>query len=137
MLVLTSVIDGVIDMETLAIALGPDGDVTNGFDSTGLGTNVGGGANPNSDGKSFNVQVNDTPLPEITVIDGMAATECTAAVFAFNASLIPASNLTVNLSVTDAPYADFWSAPNKGGKSVTVIARQAIANFTVPTTGRI
>ena len=135
-LVLTTVVDAVIDTETFTIVLGPDGDVTNGFDRTSLGTNVGGGADPDADSKSFNVQVNNVPFPEITITGGTAVTEGTAAVFTVNASPVPASNLKVNLTVADAPHADFVSSTNQGsGKSVTITAGQATANFTVPTTG--
>ena len=99
-------------------------------------TNVGGGADPDADSKSFNVQVNDVPFPEITIIGGTAVTEGTAAAFTVSASPVPASNLTVNLSVADAPHADFVSSTNQGsGKSVTITAGKATANFTVPTTG--
>ena len=62
-LVLTPVVDAVTDTETFTIALGPDGDVTNGFDRTSLATNLGGGADPSTTANSFNVQVNNTPPP--------------------------------------------------------------------------
>ena len=135
-LVLTTVVDAVIDTETFTIALGPDGDVTNGFDRTSLGTNVGGGVAPDADSKSFNVQVNNVPFPEITITGGASVTEGTAAAFTVSASLVPAFNLSVNLSVVDALHADFVSSTNQGsGKSVTITAGQATANFTVPTIG--
>ena len=231
-LVLTPVVDGTTDTETFTIALGPDGDVANGFDRISLGTNVGGGADPHATNKSFNVTVNDTPppppsapanftatvgdkqitlswanadntaitryqfrqktgtgsygswmsmmnsnanttthtvtglangtaysfqvravastvngtasaevsatpkVPGITVTSGTAVTEGTAAAFTVSASPVPAFNLSVNLSVADAPHADFVDTPNEGSdKSVTVMAGQATASFTVPTTG--
>ena len=230
-LVLTTVMDAITDTETFTIALGPDGDVANGFDQTSLSTNVGGGANPSTTANSLNVQVNNfNPMPsvltglnatigdrqitlswanadntaitryqfrqkagtgnysswtditnssatttthtvtrltngtaysfqvraragtvdgaasaevsaiprvpEITITGGTTVTEGMAAVFTFNASPVPASNLTVNLSVADALHADFVSSTNQGsGKSVTITAGQATANFTVSTTG--
>ena len=231
-LVLTPVVDGITDTDEFIVALGPDGDVTNGFDQTSLGTNVGGGANPNPSGSRsiFLIVVNNTPppaaptgliatagdrqvtlnwtdpgngiidnwqyrqkagsgsfgswtdipnstatttrhtvtgltagteytfevravagtanspssnqamatpfRPEVTITGGTAVTEGTAAVFTVSASPVPASNLTVNLSVADAPHADFVDTSNEGsGKSVTVRAGQATANFTIPTTG--
>ena len=72
-LVLTTVVDAVTDTETLNITLGPDGDVTNGFDQTSLSTNVGGGADPSTTANRFNVQVNNfNPMP--SVLTGLNAT---------------------------------------------------------------
>ena len=60
---LTAVDDGTADHnETFNIALGADAD----FDDPGLGTNVGGGADPHSSNNAFSVTVNDPP-PSVSV----------------------------------------------------------------------
>ena len=132
-LVLTPVIDAVTDTETFTIALGPDGDGTNGFDRTSLGTNVGGGADPSTTANSFNVTVNDTPLSEITITGGTAVTEGTAAAFTVSASPMPTSNLTVNLSVTEAAGSSFVNSTNKGMKMVIIPASSGSMTYTVAT----
>ena len=68
-MILTPAVDGVEeDAETFTIALGPDGDVPNGFDravdDAGIPqTNVGGGANPDGTNNSFNIVVNNLNPP--------------------------------------------------------------------------
>ena len=58
---LTATADGVTESggETLTFALGPDGAGSNGFDRAGLGTNVGGGADPHAADNSVSLTVND------------------------------------------------------------------------------
>ncbi|MCY4305757.1 MAG: hypothetical protein OXC62_13415, partial [Aestuariivita sp.] len=62
--------------ETITVALGPDGTGMNGFDHNGLGTNVGGGANPASAAadNSFDVVVSSVVPPGviISVTDSIA-----------------------------------------------------------------
>ncbi len=63
-LVLTAVQDVVSEgTREVVVALGPDGTGANGFDRTSLNTNVGGGANPSSTARSFQVQVTDDDAP--------------------------------------------------------------------------
>ncbi len=69
---LTATADGIAEgsgegSETYTIALGPNDATANGFDLTTLGTNVGGGADPDSSANTFNVQVNDPPPPSTGV----------------------------------------------------------------------
>ncbi len=58
---LMATVDGVTESggETLTFALGPDGSGSNGFDRGGLGTNVGGGADPHASNNSVSLTVND------------------------------------------------------------------------------
>ncbi|MCY3805105.1 MAG: hypothetical protein OXG91_01260, partial [bacterium] len=51
--------------ETFTVALGPDGAGANGFDRTGLGTNVGGGADPHGTDNAFDLTVTDAQTPQI------------------------------------------------------------------------
>ena len=94
-LTLTTIIDNMAETggsEMLTLALGPDGTGTNGFDLNTRMTNVGGGADPNSDAtkNTFSVTINDVdneaPMPSVlslgaideqceltkTQLDGMA-----------------------------------------------------------------
>ncbi len=69
---LTATADGIAEgggegSETYTIALGPNDASANGFDLATLGTNVGGGADPDSSDNTFNVQVNDPPPPSAGV----------------------------------------------------------------------
>ena len=58
--------------ETFRIELGPDGAGANGFDRASLGTNVGGGADPHPTTRTFDVTVNDTVLPTLSIDDTSA-----------------------------------------------------------------
>ena len=61
---LTATADGTADSgESFSIALGAD----SAFDAAGLGTNVGGGADPHSADNTFSVTVNDLPQPMVFV----------------------------------------------------------------------
>ncbi len=69
---LTAATDGIAEgggegSETYTIALGPNDATANGFDLATLGTNVGGGADPDSSANTFNVQVNDPPPAGVTI----------------------------------------------------------------------
>ena len=76
------------------------------------------------------------PVVSIARQGSAVVTEGGSVVFRVTASRTVIANLTVNLSVADAPHADFVDTPNEGSdKSVTVMAGQATANFTIPTTG--
>ena len=77
-----------------------------------------------------------TPVVTIAPKAASAVTEGTDAVFTVSASPQPTSALTVNLTVEDAPNADFVSSTNQGsGKTVTIAANTASADFTVATAG--
>ena len=76
------------------------------------------------------------PVVSIARQGSAAVTEGTNAVFKVTAPRTVTANLSVNLSVADAPHADFVDTTDEGsGKSVTITTGQATATFTVPTTG--
>ena len=78
--------------------------------------------------------VTATPLmPEITITSGTAVTEGTAAVFTVSASPVPASNLTVNLTVAEATGSNFIASNNKGMKTVDIPASSRSMTYTVAT----
>ncbi len=63
----------------------------------------------------------EASLPPVTITAAATATEGAAANFTVTSSPAPSANLTVNLSVADAPHSDFVAAANEGaGKTVTV-----------------
>ncbi len=122
--------------ETFSIELGPDGAGTNGFDRTTLGTNVDGGANPHATANNFDVMVNNKAFPTVTISPGSTVTEGTAASFTVRANPTPTSNLTVNLTVEDAPNSDFVAPSHQGsGKTVTINANTSSKIYSVPTVG--
>ena len=72
-LLLTTVADNTPEggSETLTLALGPDDETANGFDLNTRMTNVGGGADPDSDeaNNKFNITINDdmtAPVPDLS-----------------------------------------------------------------------
>ena len=78
--------------------------------------------------------VTATPLvPEITITSGMAVTEGTAASFTVSASPVPASNLTVNLTIAEAAGSNFAASDDKGMKTVTIPASSRSVTYTVAT----
>ena len=59
----------------------------------------------------MSVSVTDNDLPEVTIMAGASPlNEGTMASFTVSADPMPSSNLSVNLTVTDAPHANFASA---------------------------
>ena len=103
-------------------------------------TGLGGGAVGTGNGQ-FTVIDDDAPattVPEITIAPSRneAITEGGAARYTVSATPAPTANLTVNLSVADAPNADFVAAGNQGaGKTVTIAANRPSAAYTVRTAG--
>ena len=82
------------------------------------------------------VKVTDGDEPTVTVAGGGAVTEGTAARFTVSADPAPLADLTVTLSVSDAPGADFVASGNEGaGKTVTIAANTASATYEVATQG--
>ena len=74
--------------------------------------------------------------PEISIAAGTSpVTEGTAASFTVNATSQPASNLTVNLTVAQdtTDGADHVASGNLGTKTVTIMAGQSSATYTVAT----
>ena len=120
--------------ETFSIALGAD----SAFDAAGLGTNVGGGADPHGTDRSFDVTVHDVaPPPAVTVTVGAAVTEATgralfALLFTLRATPAPSAELPVN--VTWAQSGDFFRPRDLGPQRITILAgdnTQAITLRTV------
>ena len=101
------------------------GDITVAL-AAGAGYQIG---SPNS----ATVTVNDDDNPTITISSGSAVTEGTAAQFTVTSSTAPASDLTVNLSVSDASGSDFIASSNEGNKTVTIKADSTSATYSVPT----
>ena len=125
--------------ETLKVALGPDGRVTNGFDRSGRGTNVGGGADPSADSNSFEVLVvelvDGDPVITVTA-DASRVTEGGMASFTIRANPAPAAEtpLTVTLNVVDTPGSDFVGrGVEGGGNTVTIEAEATTVKFTFST----
>ena len=116
--------------ETLTVALGPDGSGTNGFDHSSLRTNVGGGADPHSSSKSFDVVIESedvtapppkppTPsLPSVSISGGSPVTEGGTATFTLNASPAPTASITVKVSVGES--GSFARSGQTGSRSVTI-----------------
>ena len=72
--------------------------------------------------------------PTVTIAAGTSpVTEGTAAAFTVSANPAPGADLTVNLSVTDAPDADYLAAGNEGSKTVTISSGSTNAVFSVAT----
>ena len=101
------------------------GDITVAL-AAGAGYQIG---SPNS----ATVTVNDDDNPTITISSGSAVTEGTAAQFTVTSSTAPASDLTVNLSVSDASGSDFIASTNEGNKTVTISTGNTSATYSVPT----
>ena len=78
--------------------------------------------------------VTATPfVPEITITSGTAVTEGTAASFTVRASPVPASNLTVNLTVAEATGSNFVTSDDEGMKMVMIPASSGSVTYTVAT----
>ncbi|MDE0648696.1 MAG: hypothetical protein OXI08_11830, partial [Cyanobacteria bacterium MAG IRC4_bin_6] len=117
-------------VERYTIALGPDGDGTNGFDRTGLGTNVGGGADPHGTQNSFHVW-KDLGHPSVTITGGPAEiSEGSTASFTLTANPAPSTPFTLTVEVTDS--GDFATAGQTGSRTVS-IGPEGTGSFTVTT----
>ncbi len=73
--------------------------------------------------------------PTITIAGGSAVTEGTAASFTVTASAAPSTNLTVNLTVSEAAGSDFVASSNEGADTVTIASGSTTATYTVDTVG--
>ncbi len=88
--------------------------------------------------KTQTVTIADDDVPVVTIAakNAAAVTEGAAVVFTLTANPAPAADLTVNLSVADAPNADFVAAGNQdAGKTVTIEAGETEAEYAVATVG--
>ncbi|MDE0129318.1 MAG: hypothetical protein OXQ86_07120 [Gammaproteobacteria bacterium] len=76
------------------------------------------------------------PRPEVTVEPGASpVTEGSDAVFTVRADPAPQANLVVDLTVADAPGADFVAADDEGAHTVTIPAGRTSADYAVATVG--
>ncbi|MYE21554.1 MAG: hypothetical protein F4X84_04125, partial [Synechococcus sp. SB0662_bin_45] len=117
-------------VERYRIALGPDGTGANGFDRAGLGTNVGGGANPHGTQNSFHVW-KDLGHPSVTITGGPAEmSEGSTASFTLTANPAPSTPLALTVDVTDS--GDFATAGQSGSRTVS-IGLDGTGSFTVTT----
>ncbi|MYK06468.1 MAG: hypothetical protein F4040_01815, partial [Synechococcus sp. SB0670_bin_20] len=117
-------------VEGYRIALGPDGDGANGFDRAGLGTNVGGGADPHGTENSFHVW-KDLGHPSVTITGGPAEmSEGSTASFTLTANPAPSTPFTLTVDVTDS--GDFATAGQTGSRTVS-IGPDGTGSFTVTT----
>ena len=82
---------------------------------------------------TYTITNDDGAAPTITISGGDAVTEGTGAQFTVNASPAPSVNLTVQLDVSDDDSSDFVAADDEGRKTVTILASQTSATYTVPT----
>ena len=64
---------------------------------------------------------------------GSPVTEGTAANFTVTANRAPATDLTVNLTVSEASGSDFVAAADEGAKTVTIAAAATAATYSVTT----
>ena len=89
-----------------------------------------------SDTVTFTIQNDDGALlPEVTVAAGTSpVTEGGNAEFTLTASPAPSANLPVDITITDAPNADFVASSNQGSKTVTIPTSGSVT-YTVPTVG--
>ena len=121
---------------TYTIALGPDGDSANGFDRSGLGTNVGGGADPHATQTSFDVEVTPAqqasePMPpELSLSSGTGGTEGAAVEFTLSAAPAPSAPLEVTLTVSQT--SDHVGSGEIGQRTVTVTASGSVT-VSIPT----
>ena len=133
-LVLTSVQDVVSESdETITVALGPDGDVANGFDRGSLGTNVGGGADPAVDAgdRTFDVVVTNVQPPSagvtIVVTDDTATEGSTTEDATFTVVLNTEPTSAVTVTVT-APAGLSLDGPDS---ATTFMASEALTFSTI------
>ena len=72
--------------------------------------------------------------PTVTVAaDASAVTEGAGAAFTVRRNAVSASPMTINLTVAESGGGDFVAASDEGAKTVTILANQAQATYTVPT----
>ena len=75
-----------------------------------------------------------TPIPTITIAPGTSpVTEGTNADFTVTADFAPSTNLTVNLTVSDASGSDFVAAGDEGAKTVTINSGTTTVGYSVTT----
>ena len=110
--------------ETVTVALGAfDADSGTGLDGGAAGTGS----------LAFAIEDDDVPALSVAAASAEAVTEGTAAGFTVNADPAPAADLAVTVMVADASASDFLAATEEGERTVTVLAGETSAAFTVAT----
>ena len=99
---LTVVADGIREsVESMTVALGPDGPGPNGFDHTSLGTNVDGGADPHGTKNSFSIPVADLLAKELVFSPaGLTVTEGGSGSYKVKLATQPSGEVTVTVGGT-------------------------------------
>ncbi len=82
---------------------------------------------------SAGVTVNDDDAPELTITGGAGVAEGGTASYTITATVAPAADLTVNLSVADPAGSDFVADDDEGSKTVTLAAGATTVSYTVDT----
>ena len=82
---------------------------------------------------SASVTVNDDDAPELTIAGGAGVAEGGTASYTITATVAPAADLTVNLSVADPAGSDFVADDDEGSKTVTLAAGATTATYMVDT----
>ena len=81
---------------------------------------------------TFDIEVAAAPV--ITIAPGTSpVTEGTAATFTVTANRAPSGNLTVKLTVSEAPGVDFVASGDEGSKAVTINSGSTTATYSVTT----
>ncbi|MCZ0942475.1 MAG: hypothetical protein OXJ53_05415, partial [Gammaproteobacteria bacterium] len=83
---------------------------------------------------SATVTITDDDVPVVSVDAGVGVTEGTALGFTLSANTAPATDLAVNLDVSQ-DLSDVVAADDLGDRTVTILAGKTSASFTVPTAG--
>ena len=99
---LTVVADGIREsVESMTVALGPDGPGPNGFDHTSLGTNVDGGADPHGTKNSFSIPVADLLAKELVFSPaGLTVSEGGSGSYKVKLATQPSGEVTVTVGGT-------------------------------------
>ncbi len=136
---LTATADGTAESsETFTIALGAN----SAFDDSGLGTNVGGGADPHGTDNTFDVTVNDgaapppgTPAVEFALASSSAAEDAGTHNVTVNlAPAVPSGGLTLSYAVTGTATAgsgNDFTIQNSGALVVAAGATTAIVPIAI------
>jgi len=109
--------------ETLTVALGPDGQATNGFDLASRSTNVDGGASPQATDNAFDVEISDRK--EVAVTPSiLSLIELNAAHAAKTYTLVlnsdPGADVEITITSSDTSAVTVDTDPNTDGDQSTL-----------------
>ena len=110
-----------------------DDSVTEGSETVVLKLTASSGYRVGSPG-THTLTIDASDPPTVSVAPGPSpVTEGTDATFTVSVNPAPSADLLVNLTVADAPGADFVDSGDEGGDTVTILAGDASATYTVAT----